>query len=122
LPPSLPIKHLFVGLLKIIQSDLTQKEDQERMTETLRRVEKSVAGSENILAATIEWLNEMDKIHPVSGSDEITVASKLIDWAVGTTVCREEIEANVEKLKSLKAENLAALKTLKTGTFQSKCC
>jgi hypothetical protein len=106
-----------VGLLKIIQSDLTQKEDQERMKETLRRVEKSIAGSENILAATIEWLNEMDKNHPVSGGDEIIVASKLIDWAVGTTVCREEIEANVGKLKTLKAENLAALKTLKTGTF-----
>jgi hypothetical protein len=116
LPPSLTIKHLYVALLKIIQSDLTVKEDQERMKDTLKRVEKSVAGSENILAAATEWLNEMDKNHPVQETDEITVASKLIDWAVGTTVCREEIDANVEKLKTLKAENLAAVKTLKTGT------
>ena len=34
----------------------------------------------------------------------------------------ESINTNAEKLKTLKAENLAALKTLKTGTFQSKCC
>jgi hypothetical protein len=122
LPPSLTIRHLYAALLKIIQSDLTVKEDQERMTETLKRVEKSGGDIEKILAAAIEWLNEMDKSHPMSEVDEITVASKLIDWAVGTTICREEIEANVEKLKTLKAENVAAVKTLKTGTLHSMCC
>jgi hypothetical protein len=120
-PPSLTIKHLYAALLKIIQSDLTSKDDQERMKETLKRVEKSGSGSENVLAATVEWLNEMDAKHPVSEDDEIVVACKLIDWAVGTTVCREEIDANVEKLKTLKSDNLAAVKTMKAGiSFQSR--
>lgn len=114
-PPSLTIRHLYAALLKIIQSDLTEKDDQERMKQTLKRVEKSGAGSENVLGATVEWLNEMDPKHPISGDDEIVVACKLIDWAVATTVCREEMDANVEKLRTLKSENLAAVKTLKAG-------
>src|SRR5271156_4635881 len=58
--PALTIKHLYVGLLKIIQNDLSEKEEQERMKETIRTVEKSASGHENILAATKEWLRYMD--------------------------------------------------------------
>ena len=64
--PSLTIKHLYVALLKIIQTDITDQDIQDQMKETLRLVEKSASGNENILTATIEWLTYMDSKHPPS--------------------------------------------------------
>jgi hypothetical protein len=101
--------------LKIIQIDLDEKEEQERMRDTIRQVEKSTSGDENILAATIQWLKYMDPKYSAAEADEIGVASKLIDWAVGTSICRDELDSNIEKLKALKSENLATLKTLRSG-------
>jgi hypothetical protein len=115
-PPPLTIKHLYMALLKIIQTGLAEKEEQERMKETIRTIEKCASGHENILATTREWLKYMDPKHPPREGDEIFVASKLIDWALCTTVCRDELETNVETLKTLQKENLAAQKTLRTGT------
>lgn len=109
------MKHLFAALFKIIQVDLTEKDELELMKETLKKVEKSTAGHENILLATRDWLATMgDKLVPET---EMEVACKLIDWAVGTSVCRNEMESDIEKLKPLKSENVAALKTLRTGTL-----
>lgn len=109
------MKHLFVALLKIIQVDLTEKDDQEVMKETLRKVEKSTAGHENVLIATKEWLATMgDKLVP---DTEMQIACKLIDWAVGTSVCRNDMESDIEKLRILKSETTAAMKTLRTGKF-----
>lgn len=113
--PSLTIKHLYVALLKIIQTDITDQDIQDRMKETLRLVEKSASGNEIILTATIEWLTYMDPKHPPP-SDETSVASQLIDWATATTVCRDELDANIEKLKLLKSENATTMKTLRSGT------
>jgi hypothetical protein len=104
-----------VSILKIIQTDIMDKEEQDRMKDTLRQVEKSPAGSETVLSATIDWLTYMDTKHPPRSDDEIIVASKLIDWAVGTTVCRQDLEANLEKLKTLKSESSAEIKTLRSG-------
>ena len=113
-PPSLTMKHLYVALLKIIQTDVVDQEIQDQMRETLRLVEKSASGNENILTAIIEWLTYMDPKH-LPPSDEIGVASQLIDWATATTVCRDELDANIEKLKLLKSENTTATKTLRSG-------
>lgn len=102
-----------MALLKIIQVDLTEKDDQERMKDTLKKIEKSPAGHENVLAATMEWLGTMgNKKVPET---EIKVACTLIDWAVGTSVCRDDMESDVEKLRILKSENAAAIKALRTG-------
>jgi hypothetical protein len=117
-PSPLTMKHLYVALLKIIQTDVIVKEDQDRMKETIRKIEKSAAGNENIITATIEWLTYMDPKHPPSTSDnEIAIACRLIDWAIGTTICREDLESNIEKLRILKSENANTLKTLRTGNF-----
>lgn len=116
-PPSLTIKHLYIALLKIIQTDISEKEEQDRMRETLRKIEKSPAGNGNIITTTVEWLRYMDSKNIVSEDvDEIGVASRLIDWAVTTTICREDLDSNVEKLKILKSENTATIKTLRSGT------
>ena len=112
-PPSLSIKHLYVALLKIVQADITDEDIQDQMKETLRLVEKSASGNENILTATIEWLTYMDPKHPPP-SDGIGVASQLIDWAAATTVCRDELDANIEELKLLKSETAGTMKTLRT--------
>ena len=113
IPSSLATKHLFVALLKIIQVDLTEKDEQELMKETLKKIEKASAGHENVLAATMEWLGTMgDKYVPET---EMEVACSLIDWAVGTSVCRDDMESDVEKLRILKSENAAAIKALRTG-------
>jgi hypothetical protein len=115
-PPALTIKHLYVALLKIIQNDLSENGEQERMKETIRAVEKSASGHENILAAAIEWLKFMDPKHPPQDDDdEIAVASKLIGWAICTSTCRDELDKNIEALKTLQKENLATVKTMKTG-------
>ena len=105
-----------MALLKIIQTGLVEKEEQERMKETIRTIEKCASGHENILAATREWLKYMDPKHPPREDDEIFVASKLIDWALCTAVCRDELETNVETLKTLQKETLAEQKTLRIGT------
>ncbi len=118
-PPSLTLKHLYVALLKIIQADIADKDIQDRMKETLRLVEKSASGNENILTATIEWLTYMDPKHPPP-SDGIGVASQLIDWAAATTVCRDELDANIEKLKLLKSETASTMKTLRTRNPHSR--
>ena len=86
----------------------------DRMKETLRRVEKSAAGNENILAATIEWLKHMDSKH-CTPSNELGVATNLIDWAISTTLCRGELNGELEKLKTLKSETTASMKTLRSG-------
>jgi len=116
-PPALTIKHFYIALLKIIQTGLAEEEVQERMKETIRTIEKCASGHENILAATREWLMYMDPKHPPAEGDEILVASKLIDLALCTSVCRDELDNNVEALKTLQKENLATQKTLRTGTF-----
>lgn len=109
------MKHLFAALLKIIQVDLTEKDELELMKETLKKVEKSAAGHENILLATRDWLATMgDKL---ASETEMEVACKLIDWAIGTSVCRNEMDSDIEKLKTLKSENIAAIKALRTGTL-----
>ena len=114
-PPALTIKHLYAALLKIIQVDITAQDEAERMKHTLRQVEKSPAGHENILVAVMEWLTHMDSKHCPSADDEIAVACKLIDWAISTSVCRDQLDANIEKLKTLKSENTAAVKALRSG-------
>jgi hypothetical protein len=116
-PPPLTIKHLFLGLFKIIQLHLTDNDEQDRLKDTLRQIEKSPAGSENILNAAIQWLGYMDNKYSSPENDEMDVACGLIDWAICTTICRDELDADIEKLKTLKAENTAALKTLRTGNF-----
>jgi hypothetical protein len=109
------MKHLFAALLKIIQVDLTEKDELDLMKETLKKVEKSTAGHKNILLATRDWLATMgDKLVPET---EMEVACRLIDWAVGTSVCRNEMDSDIEKLKTLKSENVTAIKTLRTGTL-----
>src|SRR5205814_8735421 len=50
-PPSLTIKHLYVALLKIIQVDVVENDEKDRIKETIRRVEKSAAGNKIILEA-----------------------------------------------------------------------
>jgi hypothetical protein len=113
IPSSLAIKHLLAALLKIIQVDLTENDEKELMKETLKKVEKTSAGNENILSTTRDWLATMgDKIVPET---DMEVACKLIDWAVGTSVCRTEMDSDIEKLRLLKSENTAAMKTLRTG-------
>jgi hypothetical protein len=57
----------------------------------------------------------MDPKNPPQ-SDEIGVASQLIDWATATTVCRDELDVNIEKLKLLKSEHNTTMKTLRSGT------
>ena len=89
------------------------------MPETLRRVEKSPAGSANIMTATLEWLGFMEGVKVRKADDEeedgMAVASRLVDWALTTPTCREELDAAVEKRKPLKSENIAALKQLRQG-------
>jgi hypothetical protein len=117
--PSLTIKHLFAALFKIIQTSI-DKDEQDYMKETLKKIEKSSAGHEIILATAKEWLVHMDDkttLPPDTGSpeEEMSVASKLIDWAIGTATCRDDLDSNIEKLKSLKSENTATGKQLRTG-------
>lgn len=100
----------------MIQLDIVEQEEQSMMKETLRKVEKSSSGSEISLNAIIEWLQFMDPKHEVPQT-EVGVACKLIDWAIGTFTCRAELDANVEKLKTLKSDHAANIKTLKTGIF-----
>jgi len=118
-PPPLTVKHLYIALLKIIQMDIAEKEEQERMRETIRAIEKCASGHENILAIAKEWLRYMDPKHPPVEGDEILVASKLIDWALCTSVCRDELDQNVEALKTLQKDNVSTVKTLRTGTFHA---
>jgi hypothetical protein len=114
-PPAITIKHLYIALLKIIQTDLAETEEQDRMKETIRTIEKCASGHENILAAATEWLKYMDPKHLPAEDNEIAVASKLVDWASCTSTCREEFDNNIEALKTLQKENLATVKTIKTG-------
>lgn len=109
------MKHLYVALLKIIQVDIPAQEE-ERMKQTLKLVEKSPAGHENILKAVVEWLT-MDPKH-IPKADEAAAASKLIDRAIGTSVCRDELDAQIEKLKTLKSENSATAKALRLRISQ----
>jgi|SRR5271156_1936034 len=113
--PALTLRHLYTSLLKMIQLDIVEQEEQSMMKETLRKVEKSSSGSEISLNAIVEWLQFMDPKHDVP-NNEIRIACKLIDWAIGTFTCRSELETNVEKLKTIKSDHAANIKTLKTGT------
>ena len=113
--PSLTIKHLYVALLKIIQTDITNRDEQNRIKDTLRQIEKSPAGSDSIFTAALEWLDYMDSTCPPPDGNQVAVASKMIDWAIGTIVCRDELDIDFEKLKTLKSENTAAIKKLKSG-------
>jgi hypothetical protein len=128
-PPALTIKHLYVALLKIIQTSIADIDEQDRTKETLRKVEKSAAGDQGILnndifMATVLWLTYMDPHHCPDAykADEIEVASKLIDWAACTTICREDLDAKIEKLKFLKSENAATVKTLRSGNLSIQWC
>lgn len=83
------------------------------MKDTLKKIEKSPAGHENVLAATVEWLTAMGDTY--IQETEMEIACKLIDWAAGTTVCRDDMESDIEKLRILKSENVTAIKALRTG-------
>src|ERR1700737_1318820 len=101
--PSLTMKHLFAALFKIIQTSIVDKNDQDYMKEKLKKIEKSSAGHEIILVTAKEWLVHMDDkttLPPSTGSpeEEMSVASKLIDWAIGTATCRDDLDSNIEKL------------------------
>ena len=113
-PPALTIKHLFIALLKIIQTNIINEEEQSHLKDTIRQIEKSAAGDEKILTAVVEWLRYVDT-KKTPENDEMGVACILIDWAIGTALCRDELDADLEKLKALKSENAATLKTLRSG-------
>jgi hypothetical protein len=120
-PPALTIKHLYIALFRIIQTGLTGREEIIQTKEILRKIEKSRADDDQLLAAAIQWLAYMDQRNPPSDMEaqETGIASKLIDWAVTTPLCREELDSNIEKLKTLKSETTATLRKLKIGTHLS---
>jgi hypothetical protein len=111
--PELTQKHLFLALLKIIQCDVYEKGNS--INETIRMVEKSAAGSDVILQAITFWLRDMDPKSVVEEWDE--VACGLIDWAIITRTCREEMEFDQEKLKGLKGEYTTKVKQLRLGNW-----
>jgi len=124
-PPALTMKHLFAALFRIIQVDLTNKDEQDRIKEMIRVIEKSAAGSKVIQESVIEWLSFMDgkvmsQIDGEGEVDDVFLAAILVDWAVSSATCREEMEANLESLRVVKIENAAALKTLRTGSLSCK--
>jgi hypothetical protein len=57
---SLTTKHLFVALLKIIQSNISEQDEQNKMRETLKRIEKAPAGTEIIFTTAHEWVIQME--------------------------------------------------------------
>jgi hypothetical protein len=124
-PPALTIKHLFAALFRIVQADFKNKDDQDLIKETIRKIEKSAAGNKVIKEAVMEWLAYMDPkvMSQLEGkgkeADDIHLAAILIDWAISSTTCRNEMETNLETLRILKNENTASLKTLRTGSSPS---
>lgn len=117
------MKHLFSALFHIIQADLENKDEQDQIKETMRKIDKSAAGSEIIQKSVIEWLTFMDprvmaKIDVKKGVDDMVLATMLIDRAISSATCREEMENNLEALRLLKSANTAAAKALRTGSPQ----
>jgi uncharacterized membrane protein YkvA (DUF1232 family) len=118
-PPALPMKHLFTALFRIIQTDLENRDEQDHTRETIRKVEKAASGADVIRESVVEWLTFMDPkvMARVEGEvDDLVLASMLIDWAVSSKSCREEMDANIESLRVLKTENTQSVKTLRSGT------
>jgi len=114
------MKHLFAALFRIMQVDLTNKDEQDHIKETIRIIEKSAAGSKVIQESVIDWLSFMDEkmmsqVDREGEVDDVFLAAILIDWAVSSMTCREEMEVNIESLRVLKSEISATLKTLRTG-------
>jgi hypothetical protein len=105
------MKHLFLALMKILQCDVVSKEQANRVKESIRKIEKSSAGDENILVVVREWLE--NDTHLPEDANDLVIASHLINSAAMTSVCREDLEANFEKLKSLKFEHTAYVKQLR---------
>lgn len=120
-PPAPTVKHLYIALFKIIQTGVTGREEIIQTKETLQKIEKSKAASDQFLVAAVEWLDYMDqRNHSLDvEANEIGIASKLIDWAVTTPMCREDLDINIEKLKTLKSETTATLRKLKIGASLS---
>jgi len=119
------MKHLFAALFRIIQVDLTNKDEQDRIKETIRIIEKSAAGSKVIQESVNDWLVFMDEkfMSQLDGErevDDVFLGAILIDWAVSSVTCREEMEVNIESLRVLKSENAATLKTLRIGSPSCK--
>jgi hypothetical protein len=111
LVPDLTQKHFLLTLLKIIQCDISARDN--KINETIRRVEKAASGSPIVLDATVFWLRDMD---PKSAVEEWSdVACAMIDWAIGSSTCRGQMESDQDSLKSLKAEYTAAVKQLRIG-------
>ena len=114
------MKHLFAALFRIMQVDLTNKDEQDHIKETIRIIEKSAVGSKVIQESVIDWLSFMDEkmmsqVDREGEVDDVFLAAILIDWAVSSMTCREEMEVNIESLRVLKSEISATLKTLRTG-------
>jgi hypothetical protein len=113
------MKHLFLALMRIVQCDVTMKDRAAVIKEIIRKIEKSPAGEEGIILAAKEWLGTVDSRN-ADEIDEITTASRLIDHAITTTTCRAELDVNLEKLKTLKSEHTAALKSLRQSFEERK--
>ena len=75
-------------------------------------MEKSPAGDEMIPFAAKEWLSHIDS-RSTDDATDLMIASRLIDHAIMTATCREEMDSNLEKLKSVKTEYTATVKSLR---------
>jgi hypothetical protein len=110
MPSALAIKHLYLGLFKMIESGVKNAEDKKMIWEAIKTVEKSAAANEKIRNAVVEWLNYMDNKPPPE--DEIGLANKLMDWALITPILRNELENHATILKTFKSETTTTLKSM----------